>query len=330
MTPHVPTSSRLRGLYMSTMLRVKSSALAPSLTRMASGLALTMSRTTLSALWKFIGVGFFASDLGHLRDVLRLALRDGVEPLGGRLRPARSPMPASMRRDAGADVADDRRFDADVAVRLLRRDVDLDELLAAPCLGRSAAPRLALALRKQPVETRADQHDDVGFRQHVRARRGGGLLVRVGQQALGHRHRQVGDAGLFHQRANVRIGLRVRRALAEDDERTLRALEQVERALDRVRRRDLARRRIDDLDQRVLARFRVDRLRKQLGRQVEIDAAGTARDARRESRAPRRRRCPRRAARGTRPWREAWRWRAGPSPRSRPAAGRRSRARSSR
>ena len=42
-------------------MRVKSSALAPSLTNIASGLALTMSRTTLSALWKFIGEGFFAS-----------------------------------------------------------------------------------------------------------------------------------------------------------------------------------------------------------------------------------------------------------------------------
>src|SRR5919201_104301 len=61
MTPHVPTSRRLRGLYMSTMLRVKSSAFAPSLTRIASGFACTMSRTTLSALWKFIGVGFLAS-----------------------------------------------------------------------------------------------------------------------------------------------------------------------------------------------------------------------------------------------------------------------------
>src|SRR5690349_17571555 len=61
MIPHVPTSRRLRGLYMSTMLRVKSSALAPSLTRYASGFALTMSRTTPSALWKFIGDGFFAS-----------------------------------------------------------------------------------------------------------------------------------------------------------------------------------------------------------------------------------------------------------------------------
>ena len=60
-TPQVPTSRRLRGLYMSTIERVKSSALAPSLTSMASGLALTMSRTTLSALWKFIGDGFRAS-----------------------------------------------------------------------------------------------------------------------------------------------------------------------------------------------------------------------------------------------------------------------------
>ena len=60
-TPQVPTSSRLRGLYMSTMLRVKSSALAPSLTRIASGFALMMSRTTFKALWKVIGDGFFAS-----------------------------------------------------------------------------------------------------------------------------------------------------------------------------------------------------------------------------------------------------------------------------
>src|SRR5882672_5805897 len=61
MMPQVPTSMRFLGLYMSTMLRAKSSALAPSLTNIASGLALTMSRTTFSALWKFIGEGFFAS-----------------------------------------------------------------------------------------------------------------------------------------------------------------------------------------------------------------------------------------------------------------------------
>src|SRR5258707_15667018 len=61
MMPHVPTSTRFLGLYMSTMLRVKSSALAPSFTSIASGFALTMSRTTFNALWKFIGEGFFAS-----------------------------------------------------------------------------------------------------------------------------------------------------------------------------------------------------------------------------------------------------------------------------
>ncbi len=102
--------------------------------------------------------------------------------------------------------------------------------------------------------------------------------MRVGQQALGHRHRQVGDAGLFHQRADIRIGLRVRRALAENDQRPLGALQQVERALHGVRRRDLAWRGIDHLDQRVLPGFRVDRLREQLGRQVEIDAARAAGD----------------------------------------------------
>src|SRR4030095_12015419 len=44
-----------------TMLRVKSSAFAPSLTRYASGFALTMSRTLLCSRWYFIGDGFFAS-----------------------------------------------------------------------------------------------------------------------------------------------------------------------------------------------------------------------------------------------------------------------------
>ncbi len=190
MTPHVPTSSRLRGLYMSTMLRVKSSAFAPSLTRMASGFALTMSRTTFSALWKFIGDGFFASDSPIFATflVLRSAMASS-HSAGGFGQFAQLVDRAEHGRDARTDVADDRRIDADVAVRLLRRDVDLDELLAAPLLGRSAAPRLALALRQQPVEPRTDQHHDVGFRQHVRARRGRRLLVRVGQQALGHRHR---------------------------------------------------------------------------------------------------------------------------------------------
>ena len=71
--------------------------------------------------------------------------------------------------------------------------------LAAPALVALPAPGLALAVREQPVEARADQHHHVGLGQHVGARRGGGLLVRVGQQALRHRHRQVGNAGLLDQ-----------------------------------------------------------------------------------------------------------------------------------
>src|SRR5436305_15016143 len=64
MMPQVPTSMRFLGLYMSTIERVKSSAFAPSFTSIASGLALITARTTASALWKFIGVGFFDSVSG--------------------------------------------------------------------------------------------------------------------------------------------------------------------------------------------------------------------------------------------------------------------------
>ena len=79
---------------------------------------------------------------------------------------------------------------------LLGLDVDLDEFL-----GR-LAPALALAVRQQPVEPRADQHDDVGGFEHGRARRARALRMRVGQQALGHAHRQEGSAALFDQRAD--------------------------------------------------------------------------------------------------------------------------------
>ena len=139
------------------------------------------------------------------------------------------------------------------------------------------APGLALAVRQQPVEARADQHHDVGVLQHRRARRAGALRMRVGQQALGHAHRQEGNAALLDERADRIVGLRVGRALAEDDQRPLGALQHVERALDRIRRRNLRRRRVDHLDQRLGAGLGVHHLAEQLGRQVEIDAARTAR-----------------------------------------------------
>ena len=188
---------------------------------------------------------------------------------------------------------------------------------------------LALAVRQQPVEAGADQHDDVGVFQHRRARRAGALRMGVGQQPLGHAHRQKRNAALFDQGADRVVGLRVGRTLAEDNQWPLGAFEHVERALDRGRRGNLRRRRVDDLDQRLFARLGIHHLPEQLGRQIEIDAARTARhrgaDRARQADAD---------VGGMQnadrpPCTAAWRWRAGPSPRSRPAASRRSRARTS-
>ena len=194
-TPQVPTSRRLRGLYMSTMERVKSSALAPSLTSIASGLALTMSRTTFSALWKFIGFGSLASVSAILATFLLRRSQHGVQPLGRRLAASWLPMPASS-----ADTQEPMSPTSGASMRTLL-SASVGEMsiwmnfCAAPGLVVLAAPGLALAVRQQPVQPRADQQHHVGLGQHVGARRGRRQLVRVGQQALGHRHRQVGDAG---------------------------------------------------------------------------------------------------------------------------------------
>ena len=94
-----------------------------------------------------------------------------------------------------------------------------------------------------------------------------------GKQALGHAHRQERHAALLDERADRVVGLRIGRALAEDDQRLLGALQHVERALDRVRGGNLRRGGIDDLDQRLLARLGIHHLAEQLGRQIEIDAA---------------------------------------------------------
>ena len=99
----------------------------------------------------------------------------------------------------------------------------------------------------------------------------------VGQQSLGHAHRQERNAALLDQALDRVIGLRVGGALAEDDKRTLCALEHVERALDRGWCGKLRRRGVDHLDQRLLAGFGVHHLAEQFCRQIEIDAARTAR-----------------------------------------------------
>jgi len=107
--------------------------------------------------------------------------------------------------------------------------------------------------------------------------------MRVGQQAFGHGHWQVRNAGFFNQRTNVSIGLGIGGSLAQENQRTLRAFEQVERTLDRVWRRQLAWGRIDDLDQRFFACLGCHGLREKLGRQVKINTSGTTRNGRANS-----------------------------------------------
>src|SRR5690606_1553842 len=75
---------------------------------------------------------------GHPGDVLALALRDRAQPLGRRPAPAAA-YAGEQRRYARTDVADQRRIDAHVAVGLGRRNIDLDEFLAAPVLRPLAA-----------------------------------------------------------------------------------------------------------------------------------------------------------------------------------------------
>ncbi len=207
----------------------------------------------------------------HLGDIVVALRLDGADPVGRRRGPGAA-HGLEQRRDAGADVADQRSCDLDIGVHFPGLDVDLDEFL------RRFAPGLALAVRQQPVEARADQHHDVGILQHGRARRARALRMQVGQQALGHAHRQERRAALFDEVLDCVIGLRVGRALAEDDEGTFGVPEHVERALDRSRSRDLRRRRVDHLDQRLGAGRRVHHLPEKLRRQVEIDAARTAGD----------------------------------------------------
>jgi hypothetical protein len=176
-----------------------------------------------------------------------------------------------QRRHTRADIADHRGGNGHVAVDFGWRNIDLHELLRL-------APGFAFAVRQQPVQARADQHHHIGLGQHIRARCRCALRVRVRQEALGHRHWQIRDAGAFDQCADVGVGLRISRALAKQDQRLFGAGQQRQRAVNSVGRGNLARHCIDHLDQRPFGMRHFDGLRKQLGRQVEVDAAWTARD----------------------------------------------------
>src|SRR6202521_2887416 len=227
MMPQVPTSRRLRGLYMSTMLRVKSSALAPSLTRMASGLALMMSRTTFSALWKFIGVGFLARVSANLATFLFLRSAMAPSQSAGALAQL-GPMPASS-----ANTQEPMSPTTGASMRTL---------LSASCGEMSIwmnfwPPQSLWSLPPQvlplPCESsqfrRAPTSITTSASGSTEERAGAaGCSGVCGQQALGHGHRQVGDAGLLDQGADVRVGLGVGGTLAQHDERAPGALEQFE------------------------------------------------------------------------------------------------------
>ena len=206
----------------------------------------------------------------HLGDVVIPLGLDRIEPVGRRGRPAAAHR-VQKRGHAGADIADHGCGDLDIGIHFLRLDVDLDELL------RRIAPGLALAVRQQPVEAGADQHHHVGIFQDRRARGTGALRMEIGQQAFGHAHRQKRDTALFDEGTDGVVGLGVGGALAEDDQRTLGALEHVERAVDGRGRGYLRGRGIDHLDQRLASGFRIHHLPEQFRRQVEIDAARPAR-----------------------------------------------------
>ena len=141
-----------------------------------------------------------------------------------------------------------------------------------------ASPQLLpLAVRQQPVQPGADQQHHVRVLQRRGARGTGRERVGVGQEALGHAHRHVGDAAGLHQRPDRVVGLRVGGALAEHDQRPAGGFQNRERPLDRLGGGALRRGRIDHRDQGLAAGLGVQDLGEQLGGQVEIDAARPAR-----------------------------------------------------
>ena len=94
-----------------------------------------------------------------------------------------------------------------------------------------------VAVTQQPIQPGPDQHHHVRAGQRKRSCGRDGLRVGVGQQPLGHRHRQIRNAGGFHELSNHIVGLSICRAFAEDDQRPLRLGQQPHSTVDRLRRR---------------------------------------------------------------------------------------------
>ncbi len=152
------------------------------------------------------------------------------------------------------DVTHQRRGDRLVAVELGGVDVDLDEPRVGDQSG--ASPWLSSQLRRAPISSTTSARDSASER---RGRHG--LWVVVGEQALGHPHREVRQARGFDERADLDVRLRVRGALAEHDERPRGVGEQRQRPIHGLRRRQLARRGLGDAPVRLGRGLDVHRLR---------------------------------------------------------------------
>ena len=167
-----------------------------------------------------------------------------------------------LRGDRG--VGHDGGGEVRARERLLRFDVHLHHLRAR---------REAAAEAEDPVEAAAEHHDDIGAGQRLRARGVRKVRVVVGQRAARHRRGDVRDAAV-RQRGERGPRIGPRGALADQEERTLGALEQVRRARDRVgigeRARDLGR----AAQRHLLLRHL---LADEVAGEVEVDAAGPAR-----------------------------------------------------
>ncbi len=104
--------------------------------------------------------------------------------------------------------------------------------------------------------------------------------MRVGQQALGHRHRQVRNPAALDEVPDRLVGLRVGRALAQHDQRPPRLGEHPHRAPHRLGLRQLPRGGVDDPPDRRVRRGGLHRLAQDVTGDVEVHAARTSGDRR--------------------------------------------------
>src|SRR6267378_4053848 len=169
-TPQVPVSSRFRGSYISMMLRAKSSVFVPDCAKCAR---------------KVHRVGVGIEPCRHAFDVVLLAISNRFGPRRLDLNLSRLEH-GQKRGHSRSDVRDNGCGDRAVAVNFRRRNVNLHET----CVGR---PLRWFAMTQKPVQPSPDQHDDIGLAKNERAGRGRTLRMVIGQESLGHRHRQIGD-----------------------------------------------------------------------------------------------------------------------------------------